>query len=271
MTHRVLDETAHRPWEIPDAPWVMRMDWAELLFAHWRLPADVVRRFVPPGLELDTFDGSAWVGVVPFRMENVRPRGLPRLPPTDEFPELNVRTYVRVGPRSGVYFLSLDAASRAAVWGARRTFSLPYFHADMSCEIDDEGRIEYRSRREPSAMFSHRGARPATFRGRYGPTGPTFLAQQGSLEHFLTERYALFTGGRADLRDRTAGRPCDASRDYELRCAEIHHAPWPLQPAWAELDECDLLQAAGLPQPDEPPHLLFVRRIETVGWLPGPA
>src|SRR5690349_18551619 len=122
------------------------MRWRDLLFAHWPVPVEAVRPLVPAGLEIDTFDGQAWVGVVPFRMEGVAPRFLPSVPGPSAFPELNVRTYVRRGRRAGVWFFSLDAASRVAVEGARLGFHLPYYRAAMSVATDG-GWTTYRSER----------------------------------------------------------------------------------------------------------------------------
>ena len=119
------------------------MRWLDLLFAHWPVPLDVLRPLIPAGLELDTFDGQAWLGVVPFRMEDVGPRFLPAPPGPGAFPELNVRTYVTRRGRGGVWFLSLDAASRLAVEGARAAFHLPYVHARMSSSVDDAGWVGY--------------------------------------------------------------------------------------------------------------------------------
>jgi uncharacterized protein len=124
----------------------MKQTWHDLLFAHWPLPAAVMRPLVPVRLMLDTFDGQCWVGVVPFHMSGIRARGLPPLPGLSRFPELNVRTYVTHSGKPGVYFFSLDAANLPAVWAARTFYHLPYFHADMSSrEID--GSIQYSSRR----------------------------------------------------------------------------------------------------------------------------
>src|SRR5258708_29962479 len=125
--YEILRDTAHRPWPMPSAPWVMTQTWRDLLFAHWPIDEALLRARVPPTLAIDRFDGRAWVGVVPFEMTNVAPRlpgGRPRLP---AFPELNVRTYVTVGGRPGVYFFSLDATNPIAVCAARAAFRLPYF------------------------------------------------------------------------------------------------------------------------------------------------
>ena len=163
----------------------MRMSWHDLLFAHAPVPVAALRAVVPAGLELDTFDGTAWLGVVPFRMTRVGPRVLPPLPGLHAFPELNVRTYVKGGGHAGVWFFSLDAANRAAVWTARRFFHLPYFRAEMSCRPDGDG-IAYASER------THPDAPPAALRGRYRPVGDVYTTRRGDLDHWLTERYCLY-------------------------------------------------------------------------------
>jgi len=223
----------------------MAQTWTDLLFAHWPVPFERLRALVPEPLVLETFDGSAWVGVVPFRITGLRVRGLPA-PLGLDFPELNVRTYVRVGDRPGVYFFSLDAGSRLAVWGARTFFRLPYYRAEMGVAIEAEW-VRYRSRR----CVSDRGAR-AEFRARYRPTGPAIAAAPGTLEHFLTERYCLFTV----LRSRRVLR------------VDIDHAPWPLQPAEAEIETNTMAEASGVALPDRRPLLHFSRRMDVVNGLP---
>jgi uncharacterized protein YqjF (DUF2071 family) len=122
--HSLLQSITHRPWPLPSSPWVMQQVWHDLLFAHWPLPHDLLRPLIPAQLELDRFDGQCWVGVVPFRMSGIRGRGMPALPGLSRFPELNVRTYVTHGGKSGVYFFSLDAANLPAVWVARKFYHL---------------------------------------------------------------------------------------------------------------------------------------------------
>src|SRR5688500_5474109 len=141
----VVIDNSHRPWHA--RPWSVFMRWHELLFMHWPVPAAALRPLIPAGLELDTFDGSAWLGVVPFRMSGIRRRLLPPVPGTAAFPELNVRTYVTAGAKPGVWFFSLDAANRLAVRVARWTFHLPYYDATMSCTRDRAGEVAYRSTR----------------------------------------------------------------------------------------------------------------------------
>ena len=242
----ILKQTDHRPWQKPTTPWIMTQSWRDLLFAHWAIPAEKMRALLPPELELDTFDGSAWVGVVPFRMAGVRPRWLPAVPWLSAFPELNVRTYVRSrdpqNPKPGVYFFSLEAANPLAVWIARTTFKLPYFNATMTCR-DDGRQIHYRSER------THRGAPSARFVGNYQPTGKPYLAKPATLEHWLTERYSLYT--------------VDQGRVY---IGEIHHIPWPLQPAEAEIEVNGMAAASGIELPNSAPLLHFVRRIDVAVW-----
>src|SRR4051812_10743462 len=129
-----LQETAHRPWPLPDRPWLMGQTWERLLFAHWRVPHDALRRHVPPELELDAYEGEHWVGVTPFVVTALRPRALPPPPVGSRFAELNVRTYVTRDGKPGIWFFSLDAASLVAVAAARRGYRLPYFRASMAVD-----------------------------------------------------------------------------------------------------------------------------------------
>ncbi|MBX7245585.1 MAG: DUF2071 domain-containing protein [Candidatus Sumerlaeaceae bacterium] len=243
-----FSETTHRPWPMPAGRWVMAQVWHDLLFAHWPVAPDLVRQRIPPPLELDTFDGMAWVGVVPFRMSGVRVRGTPAFPGVSAFPELNVRTYVRHGARAGVWFFSLDAASFLAVQTARAWFHLPYFRATMRCDAEGDN-IRYLSRR------THKGAAPADLMGTYGPTGPVEFAKPGTLEHWLTERYSLYTFGNDD----------------RLLCGEIHHVPWPLQTAWAEFSINTMAGSHGLDVPGRATHLRFARCLDVRIWPLSPA
>jgi uncharacterized protein YqjF (DUF2071 family) len=236
-------DTAHRPWPPPARPWVLAMQWHELLFMHWAVHPAALRPFVPPGLELETFDGAAWLGVVPFLMVGTRPRLLPPLPVMSDFPELNVRTYVTAEGKPGVWFFSLDAANPLAVRGARAVFHLPYFDARMSVERRGD-EIRYESTR------THRGAVPATLAMRYRPTGPAYHAAPGTLDHWLTERYCLYA----------------ANRRGAIWRGDIHHVPWPLQPAEAEIERCTMTDQLRLSLPSEQPQLHFARRQDVAGW-----
>lgn len=247
FNHAILEEVDHRPWPMPQSPWLMTQTWHDLLFAHWPVAADVLRPHVPAGFDIDLYDDRAWIAVVPFHMTNVAPRGVPALPWVSAFPELNVRTYVRVGGRPGVYFFSLDASNPVAVGVARTLVHLPYFTADMKVEQSGEW-IHYRSRRKSS------GAPPAEFEGRYRPLGSPSPPALGTLEHFLTERYCLFTVD-------------SAFRAYTL---DIHHPPWPLQEAEAEIRENTMAEAAGVRLPSMAPVLHFAKRQDMVAWSPRP-
>lgn len=238
-----LHHTAHRPYPLPAGLWVMQQTWEQLLFAHWPVPVDALRALVPPQLELDLYAGQAWLAVVPFGMRGVFPRYTFAVPGLSAFLELNVRTYVRAGGRPGVFFFSLDAANPVAVAIARGWYKLPYFNARMRLSVAADGAVTYVSAR------THRAAPAARFEGRYRPVGPVFQAAPGSLEAFLTERYCLYTvAGGAVYR------------------GEIHHGPWPLQLAEAEITVNTMAQAAGLTLAGRPALLHFARSIATVEW-----
>ena len=241
--HPLLQHTAHRPWPLPRGPWIMAQTWHDLLFAHWPLPPQVLRPLVPEQLPLDTYDGQCLLAVAPFHMSNVRPRGLPPLPGFSRLPELNVRTYVKLQDKPGVYFFSLDAGALSAVFAARSFYRLPYYYAHMKVQSSGE-EIRYHSVRRVPAN--------AEFRGSYRPAAPVRLRAPGSLEHWLTERYCLYALSR---------------RGHVLR-GEIHHAPWLLQPAEAEIRSNTMARAAGLSLPDTPPLLHYAARQDTLVWLP---
>ena len=217
----------------------MAQTWHDLLFAHWPIDPLVLRPLVPPQLSLDLFQGRCWIGVVPFWMSHIHARGLPPVPGLSRFPELNVRTYVFHGQKPGVYFFSLDAANLPAVWAARTFYHLPYFHTRMSAKPVDEW-ILYNSQRRMGG---------AEFRGRYRPIRPVELSVPGTLEHWLTERYCLYT---------TVGP--------ELFRAEVHHQPWPLQASEAEITMNTMAEADGLSSLTGDPMLHFSRKLEVLIW-----
>jgi uncharacterized protein YqjF (DUF2071 family) len=233
----VVDDAAHRPWPLPDAPWTNAQTWEELVFLHWRVDEAVLRPLVPSGLELETSDGSAWLTITPFRLTGFRLRGVPPLPFVSSFPELNVRTYVIRDGRPGIWFFSLDAASQLAVEGAKRLYRLPYHHARMS--VDRRGGWVHYDSSRPGAAFS----------ARYRGVGDFFRPEPGSLEEFLTERYCLYTGD-----------------EHELFRAEIHHPPWSLQLGEAAV-ELNTMAPEGVDLPrDEQPLIHFGARQDVVLW-----
>lgn len=237
-----MPDASHRGWPLPERPWVMRQRWHDLLFAHGRVDPSALRPLVPAALELDLFDGQAYVGVVPFRMSGIALRGLPAVPGTDAFPELNVRTYVTKDGKPGVWFFSLDAANALAVWVARHWYHLPYYRAEMTCAAEGEG-IRYSSRR------THGGAPAAALEARYEPVEPPRAARAGTLEHFLTERYCLYT----------------ARGDGRLLRGEILHTPWPIQLARAQISTQTMSAAAGIP-PLKLELLHFARFLDVWIW-----
>jgi uncharacterized protein YqjF (DUF2071 family) len=229
----LLKSTGHRPWAPPSEPWLMTQIWYDLLFAHWPVPLETLRSLIPPGLPLDTFEGQAWLSITPFHL-SIQPRALPL---RQHFPELNCRTYVTLAGKPGIFFFSLDAGSRTAVWGARTFYRLPYYHAKMrvkkqgSCFVYD----------------SRRGA--AQFQASYQPEGAVHRSSPGTLEHWLSERYCLYTTHQ--------------NKPYR---AEIHHLPWPLQPASAAIRHNTIAEAAGIELPSVPPVLAFARELEVLVW-----
>jgi hypothetical protein len=231
---QVLEDTGHRPWPVPEDSWTQAQTWEDLLFVHWRVDADELGGLLPPEIPVDRFDGDAWLGITPFRLTNLRLRGLPPLPWLSSFPELNVRTYATVDRKPGIWFFTLDAAAAWAVEGAKWTYKLPYHRAQMV--VERRGELVHFESARPGAAFS------ARYRGEGGP----FQAQPGSLEYFLAERYCLYTA--------------DGGRVYR---AEIHHPPWPLQRAEAVVD---LNTMSPVELADEEPHLLFSERQDVVIW-----
>ena len=219
----------------------MAQTWHDLLFTHWPVESSVLRKLVPQALALDTFDGQCWVAVTPFHMSRIHLHGLPPVPGLSRFPELNVRTYVTLDDKPGVYFFSLDAANAAAVWAARTFYHLPYFASNMSVETREQW-VRYLCRRQGSK---------AEFHGRYRPVGAVRFRREGTLESWLTERYCLYS----------------VARGHVYR-AEIHHEPWPLQDAEAEIEINTMAASAGVALSGRPSLLHFARKLEVLVWPP---
>jgi len=232
----VLNETAHRPWPLPTTPWLMTNIWKRLLFAHWRVEVEQLKRFIPPGLKLDLWEGQAWLGIVPFEMRYQ----LRYFPWVVRFGELNVRTYVTCQGKPGVLFLSLDASDLLTVYMARLTYSLPYYSAKIQLEtIDSE--IHY---------LSQRSQGQAAFQGRYKSASDPYESTKGSLEHWLTERYCLYAKNRSGI----------------LCRGNIHHLPWQLQKGEAVIKECTMADIHGIKLPDSSPILHYAESLDVVIW-----
>lgn len=238
-----MNARSDRSWPLPRHPWVMRMTWSELLFAHWQVDPNLITPLLPIGLTLDTRKGMAWIGVVPFLMSNIAPRCCPPLPKLSRFLELNVRTYVVHDGKPGVWFFSLDAENPVAVRVARATFNLPYMDATMTLEKNDSQMIAYRSNR------THRGEPAAKFEASYQATGEIFQAQPGTLEHWLTARYCLYSANRRNV----------------LYRGEIDHPPWSLSIAHWNVTENSMGSPLGIDFISEP-HLLFAQPITVRAW-----
>jgi uncharacterized protein len=279
----ILFATAHRPWPLPTAQWAMTQTWNDLLFMHYAMDPLVLRALVPNVLTLDLYRGTAWLSMTPFWISNLRPPGLPNVPVISKFPELNVRTYVTYKGKPGVFFFSLDAGNLSAVWGARMFYRLPYWHADMKCSVRSAGvKKEQRLQASPSAVSARSdsniadagypgrdeqvllvdysskrihgpkaGKQMPELRAAYGPIAPVKEATPGSLAEFLAERYCLYAWNR--------------SRLYR---AEIHHLPWPLQMAEADISVNTMAEPVGLEVPQRPDIMMFSRSIKVLVWGP---
>jgi uncharacterized protein YqjF (DUF2071 family) len=238
---QALEERDHRPWPLPsDRPWIMGQTWERLLFAHWRVAEADLRRVVHPDIPIDTFDGSAWIGITPFTVTGLHARGTPPPPAVGSFHEINVRTYATIDGKPGIYFLSLDAASRAAVHAARTAYRVPYFHSEIEAEHDGQ-RVRYRSERQSGP--------PAAFEAEYGPQGEPFIGEPGTFDHWATERYCLYT-----LDD-----------EQRIQRGEIHHPPWPLQRAAADIARNTMTAPYGI-ELEGDPMLHFAKRQDVVFW-----
>ena len=244
--HRAIcrEKNSDRTWPLPNQPWVMRMTWSELLFAHWAIEPDVVAALLPDGVALDTRDGKAWVGVVPFLMSKVAPRLCPPIPGLSRFLELNVRTYVTVDGKPGVWFFSLDAESRVAVRVARATFNLPYMDATMSLDRRHDGSIAYKTHR------THRGEPAAAYDADYVACGEFREAETGSLEHWLTARYCLYS----------------ANRRGQIFRGEIDHPPWSLAAATYHERVNTMGDGFGF-RFDGEPHVRIAKPVDVQAWL----
>ncbi|MEL7496847.1 MAG: DUF2071 domain-containing protein [Planctomycetota bacterium] len=237
-----------RAWPVPSRPWVMKMNWHDLLFMHYRVDPLQLRSLIPQPLEIDTFDGSAWLGIVPFRMTGVAPRFVPSVPGLSNFPELNVRTYVTHNGKPGVWFFSLEATNPLAVRFARTMFHLPYMDARINfkacCQTTNGTWIKYHSKR------THRGTPPAELKCEYRPIGAPYHAEPNSLASFLTARYCLYC----------------ANKHGRVYRGEIDHDPWTLRDAQAIVTRNTMTEGIGIRLPDEKPVLHYAQKIRAIAW-----
>jgi len=192
----ILSATEHRPWPLPSIKWSYYQEWNDAIFLHWRVDATLIKEYIPKELELDLIDGSAWVSLVAFTMERIRPRVLPSFSPISNFHEINIRTYVTRGAKSGVYFLNIEAGKRISCYVAKMLSELPYRYSNM--------------KRISNRFTSNQVSTGSSFKLEYELGGK--ILQITQLDRWLTERYALFQD----------------SKQY-LNQFEIHHTEWLLK------------------------------------------
>lgn len=256
----LLYSVEHRPWPPPDGQWLLSQSWNDLLFAHFAVAPQTLRRLVPEAFTLDLYDGAAWLTVSPFCTSHMRPSGVPPMPGISHFPQVRLRTYVTMidkegKAKPGVFYFSVDAANLSAVWFARMFFRMQYWHsairvsgATLQARKPKERTIHFRSLRlhGPTAIGG-----PARFEAVYAPEGEPERARRGSLDEFLTERYCVYSMNREKV--------------YR---SEIHHQPWPLQRATVEIRENSIADPLGLALSATPDICHFSRSLKMLAWAP---
>ncbi|MBD5778912.1 DUF2071 domain-containing protein [Pelagicoccus sp. NFK12] len=235
--HPALSQTRHRPWPLPERPWLLQQVWRDLLFLHWEMDVKDLRPLIPASLDIDTFDGKAWIAVVPFSMQGVAPRACPKPKSVSDFPEINIRTYVVKDGMPGVWFFSLDIPNRLPVWIARRFFHLPYFLADMTVQHRNNHTYYRSDRRDRSFEASFHGLQ-------------THQAVSGSFETWASERYCFYA----------------QSDKGKLYRAEVQHPQWPLMTAQCEIHKNSMLDA--FPVGEQHSSILYSKSLPVVAWLP---
>lgn len=234
---------AGRAWPAPQRSWFMRMKWHDLLFMHWPVEKDQIQQHLPLGLEVDSFDGQAWIGIVPFWMSGVGVRWTPNIPYFSRFPELNVRTYVTVNGKPGVWFFSLDATNPLAVRGARYLFHLPYMDAQIQLERQADW-FHYKSER------THRAEPAAELECEYRPLGSPFEPNPGTLVHWLTARYCMYM----------------SDSDGKIFRGEIDHEPWQLRDAQAIIHSNSMTDWLNIDLLDSAPLCHFASKTKVIAW-----
>lgn len=238
-----MDEVTHRPWPIISKNWIIRQAWSNVLFTHWPISAELLRPHIPRSLEIDTFDGTAWLSVVVFVMEGIYLRGLSALSVTPKFAEVNVRTYVQRNGKPGVYFMSLDVGDLASLMIAKRWYRLPYKAAQISS--NKEGQTFFcQSQRKGQAKV------PIGFHANYIPLAEVYISKKGTFDHWLTERYCFFS----------------TDKRANIYCGEIHHQPWPLQKVDTEICRNSLFTPFQFDLSDEKTIAHFSKGLDSFFW-----
>jgi uncharacterized protein len=241
FNNNLLKQTEHRPFPLPNGPWIMTQTWNHVLFAHWPISLESIRDKIPDQLEIDMYNQNAWIGILPFYLNHLRLRNLPPIPLSSAFPELNVRTYVTYKGIPGIYFFSLDADHQLAVLSARTFFHLPYYYAKMEIILNKD-EIEFKSTRRSSNQNAEMVA-------LYHPVSKRYHHQKDTMEYWLTERYRFYTTHKGDLY-------------YE----DIHHLPWSLQKAEAEFSKNTLLSALDIDVINSSPLLHYSESQKVLFW-----
>lgn len=237
----LLQQQEHRPFPPSARPWFSRQLWENLLFYNFPVDAKALQATLPKGMTVDCYEGNGWISIVPFQL-SMGLRGLPSSFWPLTFNELNVRTYVRVNDKPGIYFYSLDANDWFSVTMARLLFKLNYFNANIGMEISEFISID--------AQRTHQGMPNSLFKAEYTPIGNVFYAQEGSLEEWLTSRWNFF---------------CPSGNNTFIR-GDIHHEAWPLQPAKVDFYENQLITDHGLPEAINKPTMYFAKRVHVLAW-----
>ncbi|MFC4619557.1 YqjF family protein [Camelliibacillus cellulosilyticus] len=239
----LLDETEHRPFPLPSKRYIMRQTWRNLLFLHWPIPFEKLRPHIPSSLQIDTFNGTAWIGIILFVLEGIYPRGISFISLTPKFPEINVRTYVKRDGKPGIYFMSIDVENWASLKIAKRWYRLPYHSAQIS--FRKEGRIFH-----CHSIRKGIGNNSISFEGKYAPVSEVYLSKKGTLDHWLTERYCLFS----------------SKNKVGIYCGEIHHQPWPLQKAEIEVVKNTLFTPFHFDLSEVRPIAYFSTGVDSLMW-----
>lgn len=238
-----MKEVAHRSYPIPSRNWIMRQTWNNLLFLHWPISPKQLQPFIPSPLQIDIFNQYAWIGIIVFCMGGIYPRGFSLKSLTPKFKEINVRTYVLLNGKPGVYFLSLDVPDWASLTIAKRWYHLPYHPAKVSIQKEEQT-FHCLSIRNGKANS------PISFNGKFKPISEVFFPQEGTLEHWLTERYCLYSTKTGD----------------DIYCGEIHHRPWPLQIAEAEISHNTMFSPFEWDLSDVKPISHYAEGMDTLIW-----
>ncbi|EKN71035.1 hypothetical protein BABA_02632 [Neobacillus bataviensis LMG 21833] len=239
----ILNDSGHRSWPLPSKYWIIRQSWRNLLFLHWPIPLEKLRPHIPSSLQIDTFNSYAWVGVILFVIEGIYPRGISSVSLTSKFPEVNVRTYVTYDGKPGIYFLSIDVENWASLRIAKRWYRLPYHSAQISFRKEGQA-FHMHSIRKGNANT------PISFKGKYVPVAKVYFPKEGTLDHWLTERYCLYS----------------SNNGVNIYCGEINHRSWPLQNVETEIYHNTLFTPYQFELSDEKPIVHFSKGLDTIFW-----